>query len=110
MANKYDYLINIKLLGAAHVGKTSLATSLFNTEDLLLNTSYVPTVGIDLFFHTILLDGLNVKLQIWDIPGSRRLLHVTKHYYCGGNGIVIVYDVTDLSSFGNDYFTLIRLQ
>jgi len=41
------------------------------------------------------------KLQIWDTAGQERFRSLTTAYYRGANGIIIVYDVTDQTSFDN---------
>ncbi len=47
------------------------------------------------------LDGKRVKLQIWDTAGQERFRTITTAYYRGAMGILLVYDVTDETSFNN---------
>jgi len=47
------------------------------------------------------IDGKRVKLQIWDTAGQERFRTITTAYYRGAMGILLVYDVTDESSFNN---------
>ena len=39
-----------------------------------------------------------VKLQLWDTAGDERLRHITRNYFNGASGAVIVYDVTSRDS------------
>ncbi|KAH9734876.1 ras-related protein RABE1c [Citrus sinensis] len=71
----YDYLIKLLLIGDS--GK------------------------IDFKIRTIELDGKRIKLQIWDTAGQERFRTITTAYYRGAMGILLVYDVTDESSFNN---------
>ena len=43
--------------------------------------------------------GKKVKLQIWDTAGQERFKNITASYYRGGNGILLIYDITDRESF-----------
>ena len=42
-----------------------------------------------------------VKLQIWDTAGQERFRTITSSYYRGAQGIIVVYDITDVDSFNN---------
>ncbi|PHT72070.1 Ras-related protein RABE1a [Capsicum annuum] len=56
---------------------------------------------IDFKIRTIELDSKRIKLQIWDTAGQERFRTITTAYYRGAMGILLVYDVTDESSFNN---------
>ncbi|KAK3422457.1 hypothetical protein EUGRSUZ_G02915 [Eucalyptus grandis] len=60
-----------------------------------------PLNSIDFKIRTIELDGKRIKLQIWDTAGQERFRTITTAYYRGAMGILLVYDVTDESSFNN---------
>lgn len=49
----------------------------------------------------IQVDGKTIKLQIWDTAGQERFRTITSSYYRGAHGIIVVYDVTDQTSFNN---------
>ena len=36
---------------------------------------------------------------MWDPAGQERFRNITSNYYRGSNGVIVVYDVTDRSSF-----------
>ncbi|TKW17618.1 hypothetical protein SEVIR_5G379900v4 [Setaria viridis] len=80
------------------VGKSCL---LLRFSDGSFTTSFITTIGIDFKIRTIELDGKRVKLQIWDTAGQERFRTITTAYYRGAMGILLVYDVTDESSFNN---------
>ena len=42
-----------------------------------------------------MLQGKQLKIQIWDSAGNEALRQITRSYYAGVVGIMIVYDVTD---------------
>ena len=56
------------------------------------------------------MDGKKVKLQIWDTAGQERFKNITASYYRGGNGVLVVYDITDRESFENLNSWLIEIE
>ena len=55
-------------------------------------------------------NGKKVKLQIWDTAGQERFKNITASYYRGGNGVLVVYDITDRDSFDNLNSWLIEIE
>lgn len=93
----YDQLFKMLLIGDSGVGKSNL---LLRFTDDVFNAAYISTIGVDFKVHTFPeMDGQVVKLQLWDTAGQERFQGITKSYYRGAHGIIIVYDVTDLQSF-----------
>ncbi|KAL5156900.1 Ras-related protein RABE1c [Glycine soja] len=98
----YDYLIKLLLIGDSGVGKSCL---LLRFSDGSFTTSFITTIGIDFKIRTIEQDGKRIKLQIWDTAGQERFRTITTAYYRGAMGILLVYDVTDESSFNSKAFS-----
>jgi Ras-related protein Rab-1A len=63
--------------------------------------SYLPTIGVDFKIRTLALEDKQVKLSIWDTAGQERFRTITSAYYRGANGIVLVFDITNLDSYKN---------
>ena len=60
------------------------------------------TIGLDYRLKSMTLkSGKNVKVQIWDTAGQDRFRAITKNYYKGAHGIILIYDVTNQLSFDN---------
>ena len=72
--------------------------------------SYVTTIGVDFKIKTLDIDGKSVKLQIWDTAGQERFRNIISSYYRGAQGIMLVYDITDLESFQNLNSWLIEIE
>ena len=51
-----------------------------------------------------------MKLQIWDTAGQERFRSIQASYYKGANGILVVYDITNRSSFENLNSWLIEIE
>lgn len=64
--------------------------------DVKYNCFSVCKVGIFqfAFFRIIEVSGQKIKLQIWDTAGQERFRAVTRSYYRGAAGALMVYDIT----------------
>lgn len=95
-ASDYDYLFKVLIIGNSGVGKSCL---LLRFADNIYSDNYISTIGVDFKIKKMEIDGQVVKLQIWDTAGQDRFRTITKSYYRGSNGIIVVYDITDRESF-----------
>jgi len=93
----WDYLLKFIIIGDTSVGKSSLLVRL--TEDRFL-VDATPTIGIEFGSHLVRLDsGECLKLQVWDTAGSEQFRSITRSYFKGAAGCLLVYDVTSHQSF-----------
>ena len=91
------FLLRLLIVGNTGVGKTSLLLR-FNDDSFSPNQR--TTVGVDYKAkETALDDGRVVKLQIWDTAGQERFRSMTSAYYSRAQGVVLVFDVSQRSSF-----------
>eukprot|EP00940_MAST-03C_sp_MAST-3C-sp2_P001538 g1538.t1 len=93
-----DFLFKLLLIGDTSVGKSCLLLRFADDE---FRKDYISTIGVDFKIRTITMDGKLVKLQIWDTAGQERFRNITSSYYRGAHGIIIVFDLTNQSSFKN---------
>jgi len=92
------------LLGDTSVGKTCLFKKI--TSGLFLSKN-VSTVGIDRktisYEQEFEEEGKkvlkNININIIDTAGEERYRAITKTYYKGSNGIILIYDITNRKSF-----------
>ncbi|XP_007549306.1 ras-related protein Rab-15-like [Poecilia formosa] len=96
MAKQYDVLFRLLLLGDSGVGKTCMLRRFTEGE---FDSSHISTIGVDFKMKTIKIGGLKVRIQIWDTAGQERYQTITKQYYRRAQGIIFVYDITNLPSF-----------
>ncbi|KAJ8687637.1 hypothetical protein QAD02_023431 [Eretmocerus hayati] len=89
-------ILKILIIGETNVGKSSILLRFTDDE---FSESIQNTVGMDYKSKKIKIDGNTVKLAIWDTAGQERFRTLTPNYYRDGQGAILVYDVTDRSTF-----------
>ena len=93
-----ELLFKIVVLGRSGVGKTSIVRMLI---DSVFEEQAISTNGVDYRSVEMEIDGAPVKLMIWDTAGQERYNAITKSYLRGSVGILIVFSLSDASSFGD---------
>ena len=93
---RYDYLVKLVIIGDTAVGKTNILLRYVNEE---YKMTHITTIGVDFKIKTINIDGIKIKMQIWDTAGQERYKSLSKVYYKGASGVLIVYDVTEPQSY-----------
>ena len=94
-----ELLYKILLLGDSSVGKTCF---LMRYSDNTFQEIHMSTIGLDYKLKNVQLDdGKIVKIQIWDTAGQDRFRSITKNYYKGAHGIILIYDITSRKTFEN---------
>ncbi|XP_076674487.1 ras-related protein Rab-37 isoform X2 [Andrena cerasifolii] len=87
------------LLGDSGVGKTSLLVQ-FDTGKFQPG-NFAATVGIGFTNKVVVVDDTSIKLQIWDTAGQERFRSVTHAYYRDAHALLLLYDVTNKTSYDN---------
>ncbi|KAJ7443142.1 ras-domain-containing protein [Mycena latifolia] len=102
MANPaWHYVLKFIITGDAAVGKSSLLVRLTD-QRFLANPD--PTLGVEFGSKLLTLPDAErtvVKLQCWDTAGTESFRSITRSYYRGAAGCLLVYDVTSRRSFEN---------
>jgi len=57
------------------------------------------TIGVEFGSRTIPIAGNQIKLQIWDTAGQEKFRSITRSYYRGAAGCLLVYDITRRETF-----------
>lgn len=95
----FDFLYKVVVTGDSGVGKTNIITR-FTANEFSLESK--ATIGVEFGHAEITLgDGSKIKVQIWDTAGQERFRAITRGYYRGAVGALIVYDITKAVSFRN---------
>ena len=101
-----DLKINLLLLGEPAVGKTSLLNRFSGGE---FKKDQIGTAGVANKEKNIVHADKNIKLQIWDTTGHKRYREDAISFQPNAAGIVVVYDVTDATSYENIPYWLDRI-
>lgn len=86
------------LVGDSGVGKTTL---LMRYCDDTFQYEYLSTIGVDFKIKPIMMDGTAINLNIWDTAGQERFRNITRSFYKGADGILLLYSLTDYDSFAH---------
>jgi small GTP-binding protein len=92
----------VVLLGETGVGKTTICRWLQSRE---FQSDIQPTVGAGFTLLEWRLNGIDVSLEVWDTAGQERFRAIIHTYYRDAQAAVLVFSVTDESSFDElDYW------
>ncbi|EAS02678.2 small guanosine triphosphatase family (GTPase)-like Ras family protein (macronuclear) [Tetrahymena thermophila SB210] len=94
--NQYDYLFKFIIIGNTSVGKSCILSQF--TENRF-KREHDATIGVEFGSKNIEVDGYTIKIQIWDTAGQESFRSITRSYYRGSVGALLVYDVTKEDSF-----------
>jgi len=92
----YKYLFKYIIVGDTAVGKSCL---LLQFTDKRFQPVHDLTIGVEFGSRMITIDGNQVKLQIWDTAGQEKFRSITRSYYRGTTGALLVYDITRRETF-----------
>ena len=94
---KFTYEFKIILLGSISVGKTAILSRYISNE---FNENYKCTIKSEYRMKIVNLNNsIQAKLNIWDTCGDEKFRAITRQYYKDSQGILLVYDISNRSSF-----------
>nr|XP_010915165.1 ras-related protein Rab7 [Elaeis guineensis] len=96
MASRRRSLLKVILLGETTVGKTSLVNQFVHERFREESDS---TLLADISSKELQIDDRHVTLQLWDTAGQERFRSLPPVFFRGADCVVLVYDVTNPSSF-----------
>ena len=109
-ANRFDLIFKYIIIGDTSVGKSCILHQYLRgkckvdcVSRAIVNANSRHTVGVEFGqrFLTVNHEGQakTLKLQIWDTAGQERYRAVTRSYFRGSLGVIIVYDITRYTIF-----------
>jgi Ras-related protein Rab-2A len=92
----HDYLFKYIIIGDSGVGKSCL---LLQFTDKRFEPVHDLTIGVEFGARMVVIESKQIKLQIWDTAGQESFRSITRSYYRGASGALLVYDVTRRETF-----------
>ncbi|KAJ5339054.1 Small GTPase superfamily Ras type [Penicillium brevicompactum] len=100
LGSMYDYLAKIILLGPSGAGKSCVLHRFVKEEWRVLSSQ---TIGVEFASRIVKLGTgprrRRIKLQLWDTAGTERFRSVSRSYYRGAAGAILIYDLASHASF-----------
>jgi len=94
----YAFLMKYIIIGDTGVGKSCL---LLQFTDKRFQPVHDLTIGVEFGARMITIDNRQIKLQIWDTAGQESFRSITRSYYRGAAGALLVYDITRRETFNH---------
>ncbi|UJR33655.1 hypothetical protein I4U23_021088 [Adineta vaga] len=94
----YDYIFKFLIVGTTSTGKTSILHQYLENK---FKHDTAHTIGAEFGSKVINVGSKNVKLQIWDTAGQERFRSVTRSYYRGASGALLIYDISNRESYND---------
>ncbi|XP_009469580.1 PREDICTED: ras-related protein Rab-4A [Nipponia nippon] len=91
-----DFLFKFLVIGNAGTGKSCLLHQFIEKK---FKDDSNHTIGVEFGSKIVNVGGKYVKLQIWDTAGQERFRSVTRSYYRGAAGALLVYDITSRETY-----------
>ncbi|XP_064470864.1 uncharacterized protein LOC135385462 isoform X4 [Ornithodoros turicata] len=97
-----NHKTKVVIVGAVGVGKSCFLNTFMKnegtTEEFLAIVR--PTVSPDIVKRTVDVDGTELRLEIWDTSGEEwRCKDLSSTFYRKANATIVMYDVTNPSSY-----------
>ena len=94
--NNFSVFFKILLIGDLGVGKSCVILRYVEGD---FPGNIMSSIGVDFKTKQIELDDHSIKMQIWDTAGHEKFRTITTSYYKSAQAIIILYDITQKSSF-----------
>mmetsp|Transcript_16458 Transcript_16458/g.49762 ORF Transcript_16458/g.49762 Transcript_16458/m.49762 type:complete len:192 (-) Transcript_16458:363-938(-) len=79
----------------------SFTCSLAQFTDKRFQAIHELTIGVEFGARMVDIEDRQIKLQIWDTAGQESFRSITRSYYRGAAGALLVYDITRRETFNH---------
>ena len=91
-------MISKKVVITGHfgVGKTSLFNRFISNT---FNEKYLTTIGVRVDKKSVIIEGHEISLVIWDLAGEVSQEKVPRSYFLGASAVIYVFDLSRPATF-----------
>lgn len=93
-----SFILRHSLFLPLGVGKSCL---LLQFTDKRFRTDHDLTIGVEFGARLVTIGGKQIKLQVWDTAGQESFRSITRSYYRGATGALLVYDISRRDTFNH---------
>jgi hypothetical protein len=93
----FDQSYKVIVIGESGVGKTNLLGRWSRNQYVPAS----PTISVTLVEKSFKVEDKIVRIIIWDTAGQETFRSLTRSYYRGAQGAILVFDLTNAASFFN---------
>jgi len=91
----------ILVVGDSGVGKTSFLSRICSKK---LSYDFEPTIGCDYGLKVLKnFSGHQIRLQIWEVAGHDKYVGLSRLYFKGASGVIVVSDITKSESLNSSF-------
>jgi small GTP-binding protein len=98
IGRKFDFSLKVVVVGESAVGKTCFLIRFVRDT---FDDDTQSTLGIEFLSKIIQTDSRRIQLQLWDTAGQEMFRSVTRGYYRGSAGALVLFDISNRDSFEN---------
>lgn len=96
LGQAYDFLLKVIVIGESSTGKSCLLHHFIHNT---VKENAAHTIGVEFASRIVRVGDKSVKLQLWDTAGQERFRSVTRSYYRAASACLLVFDISQRSSF-----------
>ncbi|ESO00029.1 hypothetical protein HELRODRAFT_83548 [Helobdella robusta] len=93
-----ERVFKVVFVGDSGVGKSSFIHQFCCNA---FKPAFQATIGVDFQVKNMKIDSHIIAIQVWDTAGQERFRSITKQYFRKADGVLVMYDVTNESSYRN---------
>ena len=94
-----EIVLKISLLGSTGVGKESIMHRYLNNKFISDSLDVSPKIGFDFKTKYFKFDDKKIKFHFINTAGHEKFRSIAFNYLKGLNGIIFVFDLTDIETF-----------